>query len=113
MGGGRSGAAGRIFRLWVIVLLPLAIYCGYQAFRQHTLIDYYRDYAKEVRSTIEAANKNGHQTLFDVDDASAAIRDAANSRELRNIYAALSAALLFFPLIALFLWRIIRWVWFG
>ena len=104
----------RVIRFWLLVLLPIAIYCAYEAYKSHTLIGAFQSLADDWLETAQRHEREGTRGTF---DARAEWRSASEGRnrniDNRKFYIVSSALLLPLPL---FVWVsaiALKWIWRG
>lgn len=108
----RSVWMGRLVRLWLALLLPLAVFFAYQAFQYHETAAASHKLASKWYETQRMHDELGTPPTF---DARAEQREMAmnaySAEDKRNRFALASAALGGSPLLLFTLLALSRWAW--
>jgi len=102
----------RAFRLWLVLALPLGIYCAYQAFSYSRTAAESEDLANRWWETELKHEREGTKGTFDSREARREmLENKYSSIEKRNNYALVSALLLTLPLSSTIVFLFAQWVW--
>ena len=108
----------RIVRVWIVLLLPTAVICGYLAFDHHRIAISEKQKEQELYEELNNFDESFYAGLT---DGEGALKDAirrANTNSYQNSdksdhYLSLSIVISIAPAIFLFLYRIVMWMWLG
>jgi len=103
----------RIIRLWLLVILPLAIYVGYQAYDSHLNISFWQDHINKMLEQKHDLTKSMYtpQELRELIDESVIERD--KNVVNKNNFTILSVILFCFPIIVWLIIHANKWIWHG
>lgn len=107
-----SGWIKRGFRLWLVVLLPIAAYCAYQAWSLDRIAASSQALADKWLDTELKHEREGTKGTFDPRTARAeALTLKYESIEKRDNYTLAGVLLLTLPFPALVAFGALRWIW--
>lgn len=98
----------RLFRIWLVIGVPLACWTAYEAWDAYQKIDFWKNRLEEFEAHPEL--KDGLGLLFSFPTA---MGQHNRSVEKANIFTLLTVMLVALPILGAIILRIFEWVWSG
>lgn len=104
----------RILRFWALVLLPLGLYFGYEAYDSHVSISFWQSSVDKWHESLRLQDQGKYQGIFDPrEQFNEALKGRDINIENRRTFSILSSVLFCFPVITWLVFRAVKWVWHG
>lgn len=97
----------RLFRLWLVIGVPLACWAAYEAWDAHQKVDFWNNQLEQFRVHTEAKDYKG--TL----DVATALGQQNRSVYRANTFTWIAAALAALPIVGAIILKALEWVWTG
>lgn len=104
----------RLFRLWIVLALPIACWTAYEAWDAYQKVDFWNEQLKSWIGHAERQREEGLYMIVDPHEmASDSIRNRTASELRSEVFLGITVFLLTLPLTSYAVARISKWVWNG